>query len=631
MGILISTAVLIALYVVAVVVLDGRSSGFLDLPLPFGAFIGSALLLSGIVFWPDGKPARKPGPLAPKPETGGGPETRAPRRGADPDTVLRNPRLSVSYEGSGEDFCIVLMVPKRGAPPVSDALHARFAQAARQMALGMGGIATEAVVVLPRDWPYHPIAGEAVFRDPAAMKALARPITDCLSDRGVPQVVIDAILAGPLVTSDHGPVVSAIAILPKPSRSAAAGRQTAASGTESRAALGSGQETTIIVAFALQPADSLGAAAASVIDLDQGRMAERLRSEVGAGPGTPVRVYPASDWAAPPVSSPEMIREAAILRRIVDAAVDRLVRAGADRDIVSAILSDGVFETLHLPLTGRIILFRALTADAGRLGALTARAMPHQAAAAARSSPVSVILAFLTLTRRRPGLPDTVRIGPDAVATICDTMRDALGAPDAEVAIVWPDQWAAPTMDQAEDAVQRGSAEERVRAAAATALRQAGCDPDLISQFAAADALGLQIRTGGLIAVFAEVRVARTALGALGDTVARAPSPPDTEFRAPPEEVGSTPGNPPADPGVTCDICADHLPVRRMVQVDANVMKRLADRGYLPATLPALLRAQAADEDQLRAAWRMIVAANDTPWGLCKTCADDVDRFAHGE
>ena len=64
MGILISTGVLVGIYVIAVLIFDGTSTNMFDFPLPMGAVIGGSLLFSAIAFGPDGGPAGQPSPGA---------------------------------------------------------------------------------------------------------------------------------------------------------------------------------------------------------------------------------------------------------------------------------------------------------------------------------------------------------------------------------------------------------------------------------------------------------------------------------------------------------------------------------------------------------------------------------------
>lgn len=82
---------------------------------------------------------------------------------------------------------------------------------------------------------------------------------------------------------------------------------------------------------------------------------------------------------------------------------------------------------------------------------------------------------------------------------------------------------------------------------------------------------------------------------------------------------------------LTCDICGDPIPRGTMLKAPASRIAQLTDEGYLPARLPDAMTEMAEDDAMLRQMWRVTVSVNETDWAMCGPCAQDIDRFAHGE
>lgn len=126
---------------------------------------------------------------------------------------------------------------------------------------------------------------------------------------------------------------------------------------------------TAVVGFMIHPEDSAAAEAAFVDDMPPGALEERLGRELGL-PEALVTVYHAGDWRPPTVATANDIHRDDILRGIAQAAFERVLADGVDNDLARGALGDGAFETLVLPTTGRVVLFRKIKGSARQLGRL---------------------------------------------------------------------------------------------------------------------------------------------------------------------------------------------------------------------------------------------------------------------
>ncbi len=397
------------------------------------------------------------------------------------------------------DYCIVILAPTEGGPDISPQLAARFQEAGDIMVKSMAGVDTQAILVLPKDWPSSPVAGPQDFSDLGRFERHRKPLGTLLSRKGMPREAIDRLLSMPLTTDVHGPVVSAHAIIPK-----------SPSQPESHEA-------------------------------------------DGPSPKTP------------------------------------------------------------LPET-----------------------------------PSTSILLFIGLVPLGPVAPPNVVIGKRKMSQITQRVRDALNGSDAPIAPVFPNEWECPALSLFEAALS-APYDVQTRDAIDSALRGFDCEGHVRSAVSRADLLGFEIKEDGLVTFFVQVKTLPSALGELckrlsshpkadGASYAR-PDPLGQATVAPVHELADSPaefqelnfGADPTGTSFVCDICNDRFPTHEMIRASSAIVASHTEAGYMPARLPDTLQAMAETDARLREAWKMVVEANHTDWGLCRGCADDLDRYAHGE
>jgi hypothetical protein len=126
---------------------------------------------------------------------------------------------------------------------------------------------------------------------------------------------------------------------------------------------------TVIVAFFVQPTNTLGGQANEVIDLaSEERYKQKLRSELGL-PDAHVRLFREGSWGMPPIATGEDLNNPDIFTEFVGHAAAALDRLNVADEIVTAFARD-FFEKLTLPTSGRVIQFQAITAPRHKLGEL---------------------------------------------------------------------------------------------------------------------------------------------------------------------------------------------------------------------------------------------------------------------
>ncbi|MCB2099318.1 MAG: hypothetical protein KDE22_00510 [Rhodobacterales bacterium] len=231
----------------------------------------------------------------------------------------------------------------------------------------LGDAQARILVVHPDEWTGPDLRAIEDATDSIARIKLAAAVTTSLEAKGIGQSRILAfvtgdvdcielpdvglfLLYGPLRPSGEAPPVNDGSHPPDPP-------------------LGADHPVSIIVGFVLHPEDSPAAAAAFVADLRPGALEDRLRRELSM-PGAGVTIYPAGDWLAPRIATADRIHDQKTLREINNGAFVRVLADGMDPDLAWAQMADGVYETLVLPETGRVVLFRVLNGPAGKLGRL---------------------------------------------------------------------------------------------------------------------------------------------------------------------------------------------------------------------------------------------------------------------
>jgi hypothetical protein len=126
---------------------------------------------------------------------------------------------------------------------------------------------------------------------------------------------------------------------------------------------------TVIVAFFVQPSNTLGGQTKDVVDLaNEERYQERLRIELGL-PGATVRLFREGTWEMRPVESRRELKRSDVFTEFVGHAAIALDELQVADEVVTR-FAHNQFEELYLPATGQVILFQAITARCSMLGQL---------------------------------------------------------------------------------------------------------------------------------------------------------------------------------------------------------------------------------------------------------------------
>jgi len=127
--------------------------------------------------------------------------------------------------------------------------------------------------------------------------------------------------------------------------------------------------TTVIVAFFVQPTNTVGGQASEMIDLaDEKRYQQRLRSELGL-PNAPVRLFRVGQWDMSPIKSQQELDGQNGRTKFLEHVAIELDRLQVADAVVTQLKQDG-FEQLHFPASGRVLLFQSITAQPSMLGML---------------------------------------------------------------------------------------------------------------------------------------------------------------------------------------------------------------------------------------------------------------------
>jgi len=127
--------------------------------------------------------------------------------------------------------------------------------------------------------------------------------------------------------------------------------------------------TTVIVAYFVQPSNTLGGQAKEIVDLSSDeRYRERLRNELGL-PSASVRLFREGKWGMRPVESRQDLKRSDVYAEFVGHAAVALEGLQVAEKVVTR-FAQGQFEELYLPTTGRVILFQVITARRSMLGQL---------------------------------------------------------------------------------------------------------------------------------------------------------------------------------------------------------------------------------------------------------------------
>lgn len=125
----------------------------------------------------------------------------------------------------------------------------------------------------------------------------------------------------------------------------------------------------VIVAFFVQPTNTVGGQAQEIVDLaDEERYRDRLRVELGL-PGASVRLFREGQWGMPPVETKQDLKRQDVFAEFVGHAARALEDLEVADEVVARFAQEQ-FEELHLPTSGRVIFFQAITARQSMLGRL---------------------------------------------------------------------------------------------------------------------------------------------------------------------------------------------------------------------------------------------------------------------
>lgn len=259
---------------------------------------------------------------------------------------------------------LAFLIPRPGAPAIPAEVRPemeRFLETRLRDLLGLPSVPLE--LIFPDKWTGGPLGSVDDVLGERRRIALAAPIATALEACGFAPGTAARFLGDAkwdcLDLAEFGHL-----LLYGVTRGALPGADPAAD-----AAAEPEPEMTAIVGFVIHPRDSHAAATEFVADLRPGALAERLASELSR-PGAPVTIYHSGDWTPPPVATGGDIHRDAVLRGIAQAAFERVLADGVDDNLARGALGDGAFETLMLPTSGRVVLFREITGTARALGGL---------------------------------------------------------------------------------------------------------------------------------------------------------------------------------------------------------------------------------------------------------------------
>ena len=228
---------------------------------------------------------------------------------------------------------------------------------------------------------------------------------------------------------------------------------------------------------------------------------------------------------------------------------------------------------------------------------------------------ITAILAFLIPRAGGKAPPEGVEA--EMKAAMAEKLRREYDLADAEVGVLLPGQWLGdPVPSKA--ALLDADARETYADAFSATLRAAGCGEGVAA--AVLDSVHdiRDMDTVGMVILSAKVKALRAEFGAL--------------LTRGPKIEALTESRPAAKPAtLVCDICATPLRPLQMISVNPKILQGLTDKGFVPRNLPQIFLDEVTGDVTLADVWKLTVRVNDSDWGVCQQCADDIDRFAHDE